>query len=83
MIRTQIQLTDEQAVQVRHLAAERGVSMAELIRFSVDRLLETTPHARDRDDLRDRARELAGRFSSGVSDLAAGHDRHLSKIYGE
>jgi hypothetical protein len=72
MVRTQIQLKEEQAERV-----------AELIRISVDQLLGSAPVARNRDELRARARGLAGRFSSGVSDLAAGHDKHLSKIYGK
>ena len=36
MVRTQIQLTEEQARALKELAAEEGVSMAELIRRSVE-----------------------------------------------
>ena len=43
MVRTQIQLTEEQAEGLKRLAAERGVSMAELVRQSVQRLLEERP----------------------------------------
>ncbi|MGH2555074.1 MAG: ribbon-helix-helix protein, CopG family, partial [Actinomycetota bacterium] len=32
MIRTQVQLTEEQARQLKRVAAERGVSLAEIIR---------------------------------------------------
>ena len=39
MVRTQIQLTEEQARRLKALAAEQGVSMAELIRRSVDTVL--------------------------------------------
>ena len=39
MVRTQIQLTEEQARRLRAMSAEQGVSMAELIRRSVDALL--------------------------------------------
>ena len=37
MIRTQIQLTEAQAEKAKRLAAERGVSMAEVIRELIDR----------------------------------------------
>ncbi|HVT02085.1 MAG TPA: CopG family transcriptional regulator [Thermoanaerobaculia bacterium] len=83
MIRTQIQLTKEQAEQLRALASERGLSMAELIRDGVDHVLDTSPRRANRQDLRDRARKLAGRFSSGIFDLAGDHDAHLTKIYAE
>ena len=38
MIRTQVQLTEEQARALRNLASARQVSVAELIRQSVDTL---------------------------------------------
>jgi hypothetical protein len=40
MIRTQIQLTEEQARRLKAMAAERGTSVAELIRQGVDDLLQ-------------------------------------------
>ena len=46
LVRTQIQLTEEQAVKLKRMAAERGVSMAEVIRDAVDRL----PDRDDRDE---------------------------------
>jgi len=39
MVRTQIYLSEEQKRTLERLSAERGVSMAELIRDAVDRLL--------------------------------------------
>ncbi len=36
MVRTQIQLTEEQAIKVKKIAARRGVSMAEVIRDAVE-----------------------------------------------
>ncbi len=38
-IRTQIQLTEQQARRLKELAQRSGVSMAELIRRSMERLL--------------------------------------------
>lgn len=43
MIRTQIQLTEEQARALKALAAARHVSVAELIRQSVDDRFEKLP----------------------------------------
>ena len=40
MIRTQIYLNEEQKSTLEKLSEERGVSMAELIRDAVDRLLK-------------------------------------------
>jgi len=36
MVRTQVQLTEEQAAAVRRMAADEGVSMAEVIRQAVE-----------------------------------------------
>ena len=41
MVRTQIQLTDDQVSALRAMAAARHVSIAELIRRSVDLLVES------------------------------------------
>jgi predicted transcriptional regulator len=81
MVRTQIQLTEEQARRLKQLAAARGRSMADLIRVSVDRLL-AQPDTRDDEVKRARALRAAGRFRSGVSDLSSRHDRHLSEVLG-
>lgn len=79
MIRTQIQLTEAQARALKRLAAERRVSIAELIRQSIDRLvLSAGP---DADTKRQRAIAAAGRFHSGCSDLSAKHDQHLAEAY--
>lgn len=80
MIRTQILLTDQQARALRELAAEEGKSMAELIRISVDALLQSrvtiNPAERKR-----RALSVIGQFESGVSDLSIEHDRYLDEAY--
>ena len=79
MIRTQIQLTEEQASKLKRLAAARHVSMAEVIREAVDQLPE-------RDDRAERfARALAaagtGRDVEGKTDVAVRHDEYLADIY--
>jgi len=77
MIRTQIQLTQEQARAVKEMAANRGVSMAEVIREAVDRLVVEE----DRSDKMKSFLKLAGRFSSGLTDVSVNHDKYLEEIY--
>jgi len=81
MIRTQIQLTEEQARRLKRIAAERGVSVAEVIREAVDRLP-------DRDDRAERwARALAavgkGHDREGATDVSVRHDDYLAEAYAE
>ncbi len=82
MVRTQIQLTEEQAKALKRLARRSRSSMAEVIRRSIDRYLSASVD-RDRNELVRRARAVAGRFHSGAGDLSARHDQHLAETYGE
>jgi predicted DNA-binding protein len=79
MIRTQIQLTGEQAKRLRDVAAAEGRSMADVIRESVDAYLAEAPLRRSADALRTEALALAGKYQSGLGDLAADHDRYLAE----
>lgn len=81
MIRTQIQLTVEQAEKAKRLAAERGVSMAEVFRGLLDR-------APEHDDRAERfARALAavgtGRDIEGRTDVSLRHDEYMAEILTE
>jgi hypothetical protein len=80
MVRTQVQLTEEQMRILKRLASERGVSVAELVRQSVD-LFARSAGAVDDHEQRRRALAIAGRFRSGRGDLAAEHDRYLDEAY--
>jgi hypothetical protein len=75
MIRTQIQLTEEQARSLKQMAAREGRSVAELIRLSVDSLLREGG-IKDQELLRRRAIAAAGLFN-GPEDLASRHDDYL------
>ena len=82
MVRTQIQLTEEQVCRLKAMAAEQGVSMAELIRRGVDALLTVgTPGCRAERERR--ALAASGRFRSGLTDIAQNHDRYLAEIYAD
>lgn len=82
MNRTQIQLTNEQTRALKDLSVQQNKSMAQLIREAIDTLLRSR-HLPARDDLRRRAIQAAGRFRSGVPDLATRHDDYLAESYGD
>ena len=77
MGRTQIHLTEEQAHALREVASRRGLSLAELIRQAVERLLEEDERKRRWQ----RALSVIGRYSSGHSDISEEHDRFLAEDY--
>jgi hypothetical protein len=58
MVRTQIQLSEDEVVAVKRLARERSVSMAAVIRDAVDQ----------------RSLAAVGGFHSGGANLSATHD---------
>ena len=69
----QLYLREEQLEALRRLAQKRRVSMAELVRQSVDRLLEEAP-------LEDEPLwDLVGIGASGLGDLSERHDAYLVK----
>jgi Ribbon-helix-helix protein, copG family len=78
MVRTQIQLTEEQAKGLKRLAAAKKVSMAELIRQGVDAILRSDTGL-DVDERRRRAIATVGRFRSGRRDISGKHDKYLAE----
>lgn len=77
MIRTQIQITPEQARALKRLAAKEGKSVAQLIRISLDSMLRAGG-IKDQDDLRRKAIAAAGQLKS-PENLAANHDDFLAE----
>jgi hypothetical protein len=80
MIRTQIQLTEDQAARLKAAAARRGISMAEVIRQAVDSAVSRTDDG-DPGARYERARQIAGKFRSGTSDVSSHHDDYLAGSY--
>ncbi len=84
MIRTQIQLTREQSEALQQASRRTGLSMAELIRRSVDRFLDEVG-SRDLSDRQERGRlsalQVVGRFHSDVTDVSLRHDDYLDGVY--
>ncbi len=81
MVRTQIQLTDQQARRLRAEARERGLSLAEIIRRYVEKGL--SEGTRDRAARYDCAARVVGRFRDrrGARDVSSGHDRYLDEAF--
>jgi len=80
MVRTQIQLTEDQAKALKKIAQSRHLSVAELIRKAVDTVIKanTVVNAEERHK---RAIEIVGKFSSGKRGVSKKHDLYLTKIY--
>ena len=80
MVRTQIQLTEEQAMKVKKIAARRGVPMAEVIRDAVEGAIRmdmlTVP-----EDRRKRALDVVGKFRSGKGNISKRHDDYLTEAF--
>ena len=76
LIRTQIQLTERQAADLKAYAAQAGLSIAEVIRRSIDRTLQAE-WVSDEERKR-RALSIIGKFS-GPPELGAEHDRYLTE----
>ena len=80
MIRTQVQLKKRQLLRLRALAAERGLSISELVRNGVDIVL-TQKDQGARTTQAQPAISAAGRFRSGHIDVARRHDDVLISNY--
>ncbi|HHY95521.1 MAG TPA: ribbon-helix-helix protein, CopG family [Firmicutes bacterium] len=80
MIRTQVQLEEEQARALRLLAAARNVPVAELVRQAVDRYIRGAGMV-DMAEVRKKAAAAAGRFRSGCRDVGRNHDEYLAEAY--
>jgi hypothetical protein len=73
----QVYLRLDQLDKLRGLAGRRKVSVAELVRQGVDRLLADVPPEEDP------LLELIGMFDSGLGDLAEKHDEYLARTFRE
>ena len=81
MVRTQIQLTKKQMERLKEYAAHKGVSLAEIIRRSVDLFFKIENEREEKDKLYLKARETAGKYDSRITDLAKNHDRYLQENF--
>jgi hypothetical protein len=81
VIRTQIQLTEQQMGRVRQAARAQGVSLAEMIRRLVDRGI--AGELPDRQAAFERAGGQVGRYRDRdeASDVSERHDAYLDDSY--
>ncbi len=82
MIRTQIQITDQQAVELKEIANDEGVSVAELIRRSIEQYLKLRVNL-DEETRRRRAQSVIGKYASSQRDVSQHHDRYLAAVFSE
>jgi hypothetical protein len=82
MVRTQIQLREDQSAVLKAMAADRGVSVAELIRRSIDRFMREQKEP-TMEEKWERAMSIIGIANSGLGDLAENHDKYLEEAYAE
>lgn len=77
----QVRLAQDQAQRLRAIARIRGVSMAEMIRRSVEAML--CAEAGRRAEIERRAIAASGQFRSDVSGAAVNHDLYLAEAYAQ
>jgi len=86
MIRTMVQLTEEQLNALKELAKARNVSVASLVRESVEQYVTTTTQEAEREEKRQRALEFIKyieehpeefRDIEGKTDVSINHDEYF------
>jgi len=91
MIRTMVQLTEEQLKTLKELAKARNTSVAKLVRESVAQYVVVAEKASEREEKRRRALEFLEyiknhpeefRDIEGKTDVSINHDKYLAEIYG-
>ncbi|MEA3359153.1 MAG: ribbon-helix-helix protein, CopG family [Thermodesulfobacteriota bacterium] len=81
MIRTQIQIKDDQIEWLRIKARERGVSVSQLIREGIT--LFRADQERFPENKKKKALAAIGRFSSNISDISERHDDYLVEAFSD
>ncbi len=79
MIRTQMQLAEDQIEWLRREARDRGVSVSKLVREGV--ILFRAYEERFPENKKKRALSALGHFSSNVSDISERHDEYLTEAF--
>jgi len=82
MVRTQIQLSEDEVASVKRLARERSVSMAAVIRDAVDQYVSRESGA-SLDERWQRSLAAVGGLRSGRSDLSQTHDDEFAAASSE
>ncbi len=80
MVRTQIQLTEEQAALLRNLAHQSNESIAAIIRKALDQYLDKQQP--ERRTIYRQALTIIGKYRSVLPDVSRKHDRYLEEEFG-
>ena len=79
MLRTQIQIEEDQIRWLRDRAKERGVSVSQLIREGVEFYRKYEDRLPEEKKMK--ALAAIGRYASGVSDISEKHDDYLANAF--
>lgn len=79
MVRTQIQLTEDQAIRLKELAHAGNESIAAVIHKALDQYLSRQEP--DRRTLYRQALGVVGKYRIGLHDVALEHDRYLEEEF--
>jgi predicted DNA-binding protein len=79
MVRTQIQLTEEQAERLREISMKNHESIASLIRNAIDQFLLSGKV--DRSSLYVQASSVVGKYQADKDDISVEHDKYLDEDY--
>ncbi|MDI6768487.1 MAG: CopG family transcriptional regulator [Anaerolineales bacterium] len=91
LVRTMVQLTEEQLKALKELAKARKTSVAKLVRESVAQYVVTTVKDAEREEKRRRMLEFLEYIQNhpeefhdieGKTDVSVNHDKYLAEIYG-
>jgi plasmid stability protein len=79
VVRTQIQLTEEQMTRLRRASVEHGISITAFVREAVDQALEGDERKRQWE----RALSVIGKYRDvdAATDVATRHDDYLADAY--
>lgn len=78
--RIRMQFEKVQLEALRRLSAETGRPLVDLVHEGMELYLNSRK-CTTREELIQRARLAAGKFSSGKKDISVAHDRHLAEIF--
>lgn len=79
MVRTQIQFTEDQVSQLKRAAAERNVSVSQVVREAVDAHVDDAGSRRRVDALL----ATIGKYRSGLTDVSVNHDNYLAEDFAD
>lgn len=82
MARITVQVPDEERDALKRLAEREAVSLPELVRRVLKRVVEEEGRPQE-DELWERAFSVAGKYRSGLTDLGRRHDDYLAEAYEE